>query len=57
MTEAEKILYKVEGAEEVLNVLIERGSLKSKEAEFLLDPLYRELQKHTSLQMPIKNGK
>ena len=56
MTEAEKILYKVYGAEEVLSVLIKRGSLREKEAEYLLRPLYLELQKYKSLQMEVKDG-
>ncbi len=56
---AEKILHKIEGAEYVLSVLLERGTIREKESEILIKPLYEELVKIAGddiLKQPIKQN-
>lgn len=45
----EELSLKIEGAEHVLNILAERGTIKMSEAKKLLEPYYKELEKLTNL--------
>jgi len=41
---ANKLSLKIEGAEHVLNILVERGTIKFSESEKILEPMYNELR-------------
>lgn len=45
LSERSEIDLKLEGAEEVLGILVERGTIKFSEAEKLLEPYYIEMEK------------
>jgi hypothetical protein len=45
MSEKEKLDCKIQGAEEVLSILISRGTIKKSEGDILLEPYNLELEK------------